>query len=79
MQNFEQMGRELERRGKTDGIRKLAESADGKKLSSMIDANAIEKAARNGDGDALRGMISAVLGTEEGRRLAENVRRLMED
>lgn len=79
MQNFEQMGRELERRGKTDGIKKLAESADGKKLGSMIDPNAIEKAARSGDSAALRGMISAVLGTEEGRRLAENVRRLMED
>ena len=36
MQNFENIGRELERRGKTDGIRKIAESADGQSLSRMI-------------------------------------------
>lgn len=79
MQNFEQMGRELERRGKTDGIKKLAESADGQKLGKMIDPNAIEKAARSGDGAALHSLLSAVLSTEEGKRLAENVRKMMEE
>ena len=33
MQNFEQLGRELERRGKTEQIKQLAESEDGAKLA----------------------------------------------
>ena len=79
MQNFEEIGRELERQGKTDKIKKLAESDDGLRLSHMVDTQAIEKAAKTGDGDAIRNMLSQVLGTEEGRRLAENVRKLMEE
>ena len=79
MQNFEQIGRELERRGKTDEIRKLAESGDGQKLSRMIDQQAIERAAKSGDSAALHNILSQVLGTEEGRRLAENVRKMMQD
>lgn len=79
MQNFEQLGRELERRGKADKIRSLAESGDGQRLSRMIDAKAVEQAARSGDGAALHEILSRVLGTEEGRRLAENVRKMMED
>ena len=78
MQNFEQIGRELERRGKTDGIKRLAESDDGMKLKHMVDAGAIEQAAKNGDSEKLRAMLSQVLGTDEGKRLAESVRRLME-
>lgn len=79
MQNFEQIGRELERRGKTEDIKRLAESSDGQKLSRMIDPQAIETAAKNGDGAALHSILSQVLGTEEGRRLAENVRKMMQD
>lgn len=78
MQNFEEIGRELERQGKTDVIKRLAESDDGLKLSRMVDAGAIEQAARNGDGDALKAMLSQVLNTAEGQRLAESVRKLME-
>ena len=79
MQNFESIGRELQRRGKTEGIKNLAESEDGKKLGRMIDAKAIENAARSGNSDALRSILGSVLGTEEGKRLAESVRRLMQD
>lgn len=79
MQNFEQIGRELERRGKTEAIKKLAESGDGQKLSRMIDQQAIERAAKSGDSAALHNILSQVLGTEEGRRLAENVRKMMQD
>ena len=43
MQNFEQLGRELERRGKTEQIKQLAESEDGAKLAKLIDANAVEQ------------------------------------
>lgn len=79
MQNFESIGRELQRRGKTEGIKHFAESEDGKKLGRMIDAKAIENAARSGNSDALRSILGSVLGTEEGKRLAESVRRLMQD
>lgn len=78
MQNFEQLGRELERRGKTEDIKRLAESEDGLKLAQMIDPQRMEDAARAGDGEALRALLSQVLSTGEGRRLAENVRKMME-
>ena len=79
MQNFENIGRELERRGKTEGIRKIAESADGQSLSRMIDASAVEQAAKSGDAEALKNMVSKVLSTDEGKRLAQSLRRLMQD
>ena len=79
MQNFENIGRELERRGKTEGIRKIAESADGQSLSRMIDATAVEQAAKSGDTEALKNMVSKVLSTDEGKRLAQSLRRLMQD
>lgn len=78
MQNFEHLGKELERRGKTEAVKKLAESPEGQKLAGMIDALEIEQAARSGDGDALRRMLFTVLATPEGQKLAENVRKMME-
>ena len=79
MQNFEQLGRELERLGKTEQIKQLAESEDGAKLAKLIDANAVEQAAKSGDGEALRSLLSSMLNTQEGKRLAESVRRMMEN
>lgn len=79
MQNFESIGRELERRGKTDTLKSIAESPDGQKLSRMLDSQAVEKAARSGDMNALRSMLTQVLSTDEGKRLAENVRKMMQD
>lgn len=78
MRSIEEIGRELERQGKTAGIKRIAESADGMKVGSMLDAKAVESAARSGDGDALKRMLEQVLSTAEGRRLAEDVRRMME-
>ena len=78
MQNFEQLGKELERRGKAEDIKKLAESADGIKLAGMIDSRQMEMAARSGDADALKALLQSVLQTQEGKRLAENVRKMME-
>lgn len=78
MQNFELLGKELERRGKTEAVKKLAESPEGKSLAAMIDPQAVEQAARSGDADALRQLLSTVLSTREGQRLAENVRKMME-
>ena len=79
MQNFESIGRELERRGKTEEIKKIAESADGQRLSRMIDPKAVENAAKSGDSEALKSILGSVLSTAEGQRLAESVKRLMSD
>ena len=45
MQNFDALRRELERRGKAEEFRALAESEDGAKLSAMLDAEGLSKAA----------------------------------
>jgi len=79
MQNFEQIGAELQRRGKTGELRALAESEDGARLASMLDAAALERAAKTGDGEALRRMLGAALKTDEGRRLAAGIRKMMEN
>lgn len=79
MRNFEEIGRELERRGKTGELKKLAESDDGQRLGRMIDAKAVETAAKSGDSQALRELLGSVLSTAEGRRLAESVRQIMGD
>ncbi len=77
MNRFEDVGRELERLGKAEDVKRLAESEDGKRLSRMVDAEKLEHAAKSGDGKALQDMLTAVLSTDEGKRLAENVRRMM--
>ena len=77
MANLEALGRELERRGKTDDLKRLAESADGQKLGQMIDARAVEQAARSGDAAALSALLRSVLSTEEGRRLARQAENLL--
>ena len=79
MQNFEELGRELERRGKTDKLKALADSQDVQKLGKMIDPAAVVQAAKSGDSNAIRSLLSSVLSTEEGRRLAQSVQQLMKD
>lgn len=78
MQNYEELGRELERRGKTEDIKRLAQSEDGLKISRMLDASAVESAARNGDSETIKKMLSQVLSTDEGKRLAENLKKMMD-
>lgn len=79
MKNFEDLGRELERRGKTDEIKRIAESEDGQRLGRMVNSAELERAARSGDSTAMRELLQRVLSTDEGRRLAENVRKMMEE
>lgn len=79
MQNFETLSRELERRGKTEEIKKIAQSRDGQRISGMFDPQAIEKAARGGDTESLKNMLGKILETPEGKRLADSVRKMMED
>lgn len=78
MQNFEKLGQELDRMGKTEDIKKLAESDIGQRISRMVDAQAVEAAARSGDSQSLQQMLSQVLSTDEGRQLAESVQKLMQ-
>ena len=77
MQDFEQLGRELERQGKAEKLRALAASAEGQRVGQMVDAEKLSQAARSGDAAALKDMLSRVLNTAEGRALAENVRKMM--
>lgn len=77
MQNIEELGRELERQGKGDKIRALAESSDGRRITEMLDADAVANAAKSGDGAALQKLLAQALSTDEGKRLAENVKRMM--
>ena len=78
MQELEKLAQELRRRGKTEGIRALADSADGQKLGSMIDGEAAQRALRSGDSAALQQLLRGVLGTDEGRRLVTELQSLME-
>ena len=78
MQDLEKLAQELRRRGKTEGIRALADSADGQRLGSMIDGKEAEHALRTGDSAALQQLLRGVLGTDEGRRLAAQLQSLME-
>lgn len=77
MQNLDALRQELEKRGKADALRSLADSADGQRLKGMIDGSALAEAAKKGDSAALQQLLGGLLKTEEGRRLAENVKKLM--
>lgn len=44
--DIEKMSAELERSGKAEELRKLAESADGRALNAMFDAAAVARADR---------------------------------
>lgn len=78
MQNFEDLRRELQRRGKSAELEALASSEDGAKLASLVDGDALARAAQAGDAAALRSMLGTVLRSDEGRRLVENVQKLMD-
>lgn len=77
--NLENLGRQLQSSGKADKIKQIAQSDEGQRLSQMVDVKAIEAAAKSGDNQALRSLLGQILSTEEGRRLAENVKKIMED
>ena len=79
MNDLENIGREIERRGKADALRSIAESEDGRRLSQLFDAKQVEAAAKSGDTGALKSILSQVLATSEGQRLMENVKKAMQD
>lgn len=79
MKNFESVEKQLVESGKADRIKAIADSADGQRLASKLDAQKVEQAAKSGDPEALRGILLEVLGTGEGKRLAEKLKRAMEN
>ena len=72
MKDLERLGSELKKSGKSDALMKLAESADGKAVSRLVDAEAV------GDLAALQDILRGVLSTDEGKRLAESLRKAMQ-
>ena len=48
MRNFENIRQELERSGKGAELSALAQSADGEKLSAMLDGEKLQRAAQTG-------------------------------
>ena len=79
MLDIEGIGRQLEKSGKADKLRKIAQSEDGRRLGGMLDAGAVERAAASGDPKAISGLLSGILSTEEGRRLAAALSEAMKD
>lgn len=78
MRDLDGIVKELQRGGRGGRLEKLGDTADGKKLESMVDAQALERAMKSGDAAALKGMLSSLLATPEGRRLAGEVKKVME-
>lgn len=79
MQNWEKIGQELQRSGQAEKLKTLANSADGQKLSQMVDQQALAEAARKGDTEALRGLMSRLLATAEGQRLSGEIQKMLRE
>lgn len=77
MNDLERLTKELGRGEKGEALRKLGSSADGRALESAVDGAALEKAFASGDAATLRKMLGALLATPEGRRLADDVGKIM--
>lgn len=78
MLDLERINAEIEKSGKKEKLKNLAADADSLAVSRMLDPAAVEKAAKSGDAAALKGILSQVLGTDEGKRLAEKLKKAME-
>ena len=77
MQNLEDFSRALQKGPRGAQLQALAESPEGARLAGMLDGAALQEALKRGDGEALRRALGGVLGTAEGKKLAENIRRVM--
>ncbi len=79
MQNLEQLSRSLESGGKGDALRRLAGTPEGARVAGSAEAAALSDAMRRGDTEAMRRGLAALLRSDDGRRLAEHIRRALED
>ena len=78
MLDLERVNAEIEKSGKKGRLKSLADSAEGRAVSRMLDPAAVEKAAKSGDTAALQSILSDVLSTDEGKRLAERLKKAMQ-
>ncbi|MCI6972851.1 MAG: hypothetical protein MR903_02760 [Clostridiales bacterium] len=78
MLDLERVNAEIEKSGKKDRLKSLADSAEGRAVSRMLDPAAVEKAAKSGDTAALQSILSDVLSTDEGKRLAERLKKAIQ-
>lgn len=74
---MEKLAKELEGGEKGAALRRLGSSVDGKALENAVDGAALEKAFRRGDAASLKRMLGELLSTPEGRRLADDVGKIM--
>ena len=72
MQSWEELSQ-------NEAVRRLADSAEGKKLGSLVDGAALEQALRGGDTAAMKRMLAQVLQSPEGRKLCEQLRGLRQE
>ena len=65
--------------GKQDDIKKLIDTPDGQKVKDMMSgrSEALMDALGKGDIDTLKGALKDILSTEEGARLAQNLRDII--
>ena len=62
---------------KKPALEKLANSSDGRRVREMLGGSKIEEAAKSGDVVSLATAIQNALKTEEGARLAAQLKELM--
>ena len=77
MRDWDALGKELQRSGKGEALKKLADSKDAQALGGMLDAEVLRRAAKSGDSEAIKKLLGSVLATGEGQRLARELQKLM--
>ena len=73
MSDFEKISRELLKSGNADELNKVVNSAEGKKISGMVDGNALKKAVAEGDNSTVNRILRQFLSTDEGKALAKKI------
>ncbi len=62
---------------KKEDLKRLAASADGEKVRSMLEKGGFEDAVRRGDTGALKNAVSDIMKTDSGARLMRELQALM--
>ncbi len=61
-----------------DALKRLSESANGRRVAGLLDEQRLKEAMQTGDGDALKSALHKILSTPEGRALAAEVKKAVE-
>jgi len=77
MKELQRINEALEKNGRAEALKSIADSDDGRAIGRMLDSSEVERAAKSGDAEALKGILSQVLCTPEGKRLAESLKNAM--